>query len=117
MLKDILLVFASIAIFGDPVSLLQVFGYGIALFGLVYYKLGGDKLREYFGNTGTSFTEYRQKFPIMSKLLIACAGACVVFILMGGLTPLLPSEYQETAKAKIDATLEMAEGWVPHRGN
>ncbi|KAI9932437.1 hypothetical protein MW887_008678 [Aspergillus wentii] len=44
VLKDILLVVASMVIFRDPVTPLQVVGYGIALGGLVYYKLG---LKEY----------------------------------------------------------------------
>ena len=41
--KDILLVVASMVIFGDPVTLQQYFGYSIALAGLVYYKLGAEK--------------------------------------------------------------------------
>lgn len=45
VLKDILLVGASMMIFRDPVSGLQAFGYSIALGGLVYYKLGADKLK------------------------------------------------------------------------
>ena len=45
MLKDILLVVASILIWEDPVSLLQFFGYSVALCGLVWYKLGGDQVR------------------------------------------------------------------------
>ena len=47
MLKDILLVMASVVIFRDPVSGLQIFGYSIALGGLMYYKLGADKCKEY----------------------------------------------------------------------
>ncbi|RAK98486.1 TPT-domain-containing protein [Aspergillus ibericus CBS 121593] len=42
VLKDILLVVASMMIFRDPVTPLQAFGYAIALGGLVYYKLGKD---------------------------------------------------------------------------
>ncbi|KAA8641301.1 solute carrier 35 member [Aspergillus tanneri] len=40
ILKDILLVVASMVIFLDPVTMQQFFGYSIALAGLVYYKLG-----------------------------------------------------------------------------
>ncbi|KAH9845289.1 putative sugar phosphate/phosphate translocator [Teratosphaeria destructans] len=50
VLKDILLVAASMAIFLDPVTLLQAVGYSIALAGLVYYKLGSEKTRELLGN-------------------------------------------------------------------
>jgi hypothetical protein len=42
VLKDILLVVASMVIFQDPVTLVQAFGYGIALMGLVYYRLGAE---------------------------------------------------------------------------
>lgn len=40
VLKDILLVAASILIWGTRVTPLQAFGYTIALAGIVYYKLG-----------------------------------------------------------------------------
>ncbi|EKG14328.1 protein of unknown function DUF250 [Macrophomina phaseolina MS6] len=45
VLKDILLVVASMVLFKDPVTLLQLFGYGIALAGLTYYKLGPEKFK------------------------------------------------------------------------
>ncbi len=44
VLKDILLVFASVLIWGTVVSGLQILGYAIALSGLVYYKLGGETI-------------------------------------------------------------------------
>ncbi|KAB2579607.1 hypothetical protein BFW01_g4925 [Lasiodiplodia theobromae] len=46
VLKDILLVVASVVIFWDPVTGTQIFGYGIALAGLMYYKLGPEKFWE-----------------------------------------------------------------------
>jgi hypothetical protein len=48
VLKDILLVCASVLIWGTPVTAIQLFGYSIALSGLVYFKLGGEKIREHF---------------------------------------------------------------------
>lgn len=45
VLKDILLVIASMVLFKDPVTLTQVFGYGIALSGLMYYKLGPESFK------------------------------------------------------------------------
>ncbi|KAF2770866.1 TPT-domain-containing protein [Teratosphaeria nubilosa] len=50
VLKDILLVAASMVIFLDPVTLLQAVGYSIALAGLVYHKLGSEKTRELLGS-------------------------------------------------------------------
>jgi len=43
VLKDILLVATSMIIWGTPVTMVQFFGYAIALAGLVWYKLAGDK--------------------------------------------------------------------------
>ncbi|KAH8689377.1 triose-phosphate transporter family-domain-containing protein [Talaromyces proteolyticus] len=43
VLKDIILVIASLVIFHDPVTMTQVVGYTVALLGLLYYKLG-DKV-------------------------------------------------------------------------
>jgi drug/metabolite transporter (DMT)-like permease len=57
VLKDILLVFASMFLFKDPVSPLQAFGYAIALGGLIYYKLGAEKLKEYMGQGSMKWQE------------------------------------------------------------
>jgi hypothetical protein len=54
VLKDILLVVASMVIFRDPVTPLQFLGYGIALMGLVYYKLGAEGVRNFLSNTRQS---------------------------------------------------------------
>jgi hypothetical protein len=48
VLKNILLVFASILIWGTVVTGLQVLGYGIALMGLVYYGVGYEGLIVYY---------------------------------------------------------------------
>ncbi|KAG0643949.1 triose-phosphate transporter family-domain-containing protein [Tuber brumale] len=50
VLKDILLVCASMIIWGNPVTILQFFGYSIALSGLLYYKLGADKISEQYAH-------------------------------------------------------------------
>ncbi|KAF8220930.1 TPT-domain-containing protein [Tricholoma matsutake] len=41
--KDILLITGSVLIFGSPITSLQVFGYSIALAGLVLFKVSGGK--------------------------------------------------------------------------
>lgn len=69
VLKDILLVFASMLIFHDPVTGQQFFGYSIALAGLVYYKLGADKMKSVATDARLSFADYRQKNPARTKLL------------------------------------------------
>lgn len=69
ILKDILLVFASMLIFHDPVTGQQFFGYSLALVGLVYYKLGAEKMQSLATDARLSFADYRQKNPARTKLL------------------------------------------------
>lgn len=69
VLKDILLVFASMFIFKDPVTGQQFFGYSIALVGLTYYKVGADKLKSMGTDARLRFGEYRQKNPARTKLV------------------------------------------------
>ena len=47
ILKNILLVVASVMIWTTPISFLQFLGYGIALAGLVYYSLGWDQIVDF----------------------------------------------------------------------
>ena len=41
--KDILLISGSVLLWGTPITPLQVFGYSIALGGLILYKTSGSK--------------------------------------------------------------------------
>jgi hypothetical protein len=70
VLKDILLVFASMLLFKDPVSLLQAFGYSIALAGMIYYKLGMDKIKESVAQGGMAWAEFGAKRPVTRKLVV-----------------------------------------------
>ncbi|KAI1815182.1 triose-phosphate transporter family-domain-containing protein [Poronia punctata] len=74
VLKDILLVVASMVIFGDPVTLQQYFGYSIALAGLVYYKLGAEKLQQLSTDAKLAINEVRRSNPAGFKLGVICAG-------------------------------------------
>lgn len=87
VLKDILLVIASMMIWQTPVTLTQFFGYGIALVGLVFYKLGGDKIREYTGQAGRVWAEYGATHPAQRKFVIFGAAALGFFLLMGSMAP------------------------------
>ncbi|KAL5385489.1 hypothetical protein PMIN06_009853 [Paraphaeosphaeria minitans] len=87
VLKDILLVFASIMLFRDPVSLLQAFGYSIALGGLVYYKLGGAKMKEYLGQGSLAWAELGQTRPILRKLMVLGVVVISFFLVIGSLGP------------------------------
>ncbi|KAL5113680.1 hypothetical protein ACEQ8H_008433 [Pleosporales sp. CAS-2024a] len=97
VLKDILLVFASMFLFKDPVSLLQAFGYSIALGGLIYYKLGTDKLKEYIGQGGMKWQELGHTRPVLRKLVIFAAVIMSMFMILGSLGPRYAPD--STAKA------------------
>lgn len=109
VLKDILLVLASMVIFHDPVSGLQFFGYSIALGGLIYYRLGADKLKEYFSEGSRQWSDYGNRSPIMKKLLTIILVVITTIVLLGGigsqfpelvspLTTIMQGEGAETAQ-------------------
>ncbi|KAJ5174643.1 sugar phosphate/phosphate translocator [Penicillium canariense] len=87
VLKDILLVAASMFLWSTPVSGLQFFGYSVALIGLVYYKLGGDKIREYTGQANRAWVEYGNTRPAQRKFVIFGAAALILFLFVGSMAP------------------------------
>lgn len=87
VLKDIILVFASIAIWGTPVSLLQFFGYSISLAGLVYYKLGGDTLKVQLGEVNRMWAEYGARHPALRKVTTFIIGLLIISLVLGGIAP------------------------------
>ncbi|KAF2835711.1 TPT-domain-containing protein [Patellaria atrata CBS 101060] len=102
VLKDILLVFASMLIFRDPVSLLQAFGYSIALGGLIYYKIGADQLKSYTADAGRAWAGYGERHPAQRKLLIFGGVLISMFMLLGGLAPSYAPEYTDAAREKLN---------------
>jgi drug/metabolite transporter (DMT)-like permease len=100
VLKDILLVFASMIIFRDPVSLTQAFGYAIALAGLIYYKLGADKLKEYVGQGQRSWAEYGTRHPALKKLIVLGLVLTTFILILGGLAPTYAPELDPVKGAK-----------------
>ena len=110
MLKDILLVVASMVIFRDPVSLTQMAGYSIALSGLVYYKLGADKLKEYYFQGSRNWSEYRATHPALAKLIVFAVILTFLFVILGGLVPYVPPNYTTTAQEYINRGIGKAQG-------
>ncbi|KAI9889769.1 MAG: hypothetical protein M1814_004971 [Vezdaea aestivalis] len=105
VLKDILLVVASILIWGTVITPLQMFGYFIALGGLVYYKLGAEKLKEYLAEGGRSWTDFGVRRPILRKLMVGGAVAMAFLLFLGVLGPkygtsLNASKYLEKSRPK-----------------
>ena len=87
VLKDILLVAASIAIWGTLISPLQYFGYSIALGGLIYYKLGAATLKAQFSDMGRAWAEYGANHPATRKMIVFGGVALTLFVFLGGLAP------------------------------
>ncbi|OQE46152.1 hypothetical protein PENCOP_c001G01850 [Penicillium coprophilum] len=87
VLKDILLVAASMFLWQTPVTGLQFFGYSIALMGLVWYKLGGDKMREYTSSAGRAWAEYGNNRPAQRKFVVFGAAALMFFLFIGTMAP------------------------------
>ncbi|KAL2277814.1 hypothetical protein FJTKL_15107 [Diaporthe vaccinii] len=100
VLKDVLLVFASMILFHDPVTGQQFFGYSIALAGLVYYKLGAEKIQSLAKDTQLQISQYRQSNPARVKVAGAAAIFVVVFLLMWLWGPASTSQYTEYVKAR-----------------
>ncbi|KAI4152934.1 MAG: hypothetical protein L6R39_001715 [Caloplaca ligustica] len=89
VLKDILLVFASVAIWRDkPVTMLQVFGYSIALGGLIYFKLGADTIKARFSDAGRAWADYGVRHPALRKVIVFVA---MVFVAMLALISVAPT--------------------------
>lgn len=88
-----MLVAASMAIWGTPVTPIQFFGYTIALGGMVYYKLGFEQLKGYIGEGNRQWAEFGARKPILRKLSIIILSAFFIFILFGGLAPTYAPDY------------------------
>lgn len=93
ILKDILLVCASMMIFRDPVTGQQFFGYSIALGGLLYYKLGGEKLRSLATDVRLGVGEYRRANPAKAKVIVFGAFATIFVLALYSLSSASPMEY------------------------
>lgn len=80
-----MLVVASMAIWGTPVTGLQFFGYTIALGGMVYYKLGYEQLKGYMGEANRQWAEFGARKPVLRKLSIIVLSVMVLFTLFTSL--------------------------------
>ncbi|KAI1112749.1 triose-phosphate transporter [Nemania sp. NC0429] len=106
VLKDVLLVLASMAIWATPISGLQAFGYSIALGGMVYYKLGGDALKGYASEASRQWAEFGSTRPALRKVVVVSAVVLLIFLVLGGLAPTYapeydPSQYLSNAAGKL----------------
>jgi hypothetical protein len=101
VLKDILLVVASMMIWNTPVTALQFFGYSVALVGLVYYKLGGDKIREYTSQANRAWAEYGATHPAQRRFVIIGAALLSFFLFIGSMAPSYAPESVASVKGML----------------
>jgi hypothetical protein len=94
VLKNILLVVASVLIWGTIVNGLQIFGYGIALAGLVYYSVGYEGIQTYYTVTKTYAKKLWEGHPdsaaasrslLIRKALLICMYATIALVLITGI--------------------------------
>lgn len=110
VLKDILLVVASMVFFGDPVSGLQFFGYSIALGGLVYYRLGAEKLKEMFTEGNRQWADYGNRSPLVRKVLTIGVVLVTIILLLGGIGSMFPQYVPNQYASKLSSV-------IPSEGN
>ncbi|TQV92580.1 hypothetical protein V2A60_009053 [Cordyceps javanica] len=84
VLKDILLVIASMVIFGSRVTALQFFGYSIALGGMVYYKLGYEQLKGHIADFNRQWAAFGAEKPVLRRISIVVLAVFVALALLGG---------------------------------
>ena len=98
VLKDILLVVCSMLIFRDPVSGLQAFGYSIALAGLVYYKLGADKIKEHLSGGTRAWADFGARRPAARKVTVGVVSVVTFLVLLVVVSGLgvVPEAYDPT---------------------
>jgi len=93
VLKNILLVVASVVIWGTIVGWLQIVGYGIALAGLVYYGVGYEGIQTYYKVSSeyakslweiTSATETVERSSLLRRVMLVGMYTTIVVLLVGG---------------------------------
>ncbi|KAG7285245.1 hypothetical protein NEMBOFW57_009866 [Staphylotrichum longicolle] len=87
VLKDVLLVVASMIIWGTQVTALQFFGYSLALGGMIYYKLGYEAIKGYAGEAGRQWADFGNRRPVLRRVAVILLAAMTLFVLLGGLAP------------------------------
>ncbi|PNY24643.1 sugar phosphate/phosphate translocator [Tolypocladium capitatum] len=103
VLKDIMLVVASMIIWGTQVTGLQFFGYSIALGGMVYYKLGFEQLKGYAGEASRQWAEFGARKPVLRKIAVIVLSVFVLVTLLGSLAPTYAPAY-DPAKLTNEVT-------------
>lgn len=99
ILKDIMLVAASMTLWGTQVTGLQFCGYSLALMGMAYYKLGYDQIKHHIVNANRRWAEFGAKQPIFRKLVVILLSAFALLVFFWGLAPHYAPEYNPSRLA------------------
>lgn len=70
-----------------------MFGYSIAIGGMLWYRLGAEQLKGHFATAGRHWAEFGSNRPVTRKLVIFAGAAAMFFILLSGLAPTYAPEY------------------------
>ncbi|EKG19541.1 protein of unknown function DUF250 [Macrophomina phaseolina MS6] len=84
ILKNILIVVASMVLFQDPVTVTQAVGFVISLSGLIYYRLGSANFIHVGGNMVKFWEELGEQRAIDVKVAVAALFVYVLAILVVG---------------------------------
>jgi drug/metabolite transporter (DMT)-like permease len=116
VLKDILLVIASVLIWGTVVTPLQIFGYVLALGGLIYYKLGSETIKLTLQASSQGYQTFRSQRPRLVKFLWTAGILLAVYGMIKAFAPEAEEYARDYSKeAGAAALLAMKEkyksGW------
>lgn len=75
-----------------------MFGYSIAIIGMLYYKLGDKELKPWIQEGGRRWAEFGANKPVTRKLLILAVFFTTLFVLIGGLGSSYAPEYVDPLK-------------------
>lgn len=101
ILKDIIIVVVSMLLWHTPIGQLQIAGYTISLCGLVYYCVGGEKLREYAMQAARAAAGNNSKNSSRWRIAIMAGSLLVLTMVMGGLAVGYSPESVERLRALL----------------
>lgn len=73
-----------------------MFGYSIALGGLMWYKLGGDQMREMSTQTRLAVGKFRNERPGATRAVVICAVFGVIGLGLWLWYPVVPESFKKT---------------------
>lgn len=94
----------SMLIWGTQVSLTQFVGYGIALGGLLYYKLGAEQIKQHISQAGRSWSEFGANKPVARKLVVFGLVFTTILLLLGGLGPTYAPNQTQSLKDYLSSS-------------